>query len=88
MALQNDPGISLSHAVAASLSTVEPCRQLHIQHHGVERQRTSSNMPALTINDATPTHEVPINFVLDLAQPVQGADRPSDPQACVKAIQM
>ena len=36
----------------------------------------------LTTNDATPTHKVPTNFVLNLTQPIQGADRPSGPQAC------
>ena len=80
--------MSLSHAAAGSLSTVEPCRQLHIQHAYGVRQRTSSNMLAPTTNDATPTHKVPTNFVLDPTQPIQGADRPSGPQACVTANQM
>ena len=82
MVLQNGHGLFSSHAVAGSLSTTEPYRQLHIQHHGVERQRTSSNTLAPTTNDATPTHEVPTNFVLGPTQPIQGADRPSGPQAC------
>ena len=87
MALQNSHGIFSSHAVAGSLSTVEPCRQLHIQHHGTERQHTSSDTLALTTNDATPTHEVPTNFVLNPAQPKQGADRPSGLQAYAMASQ-
>ena len=49
------------------------------------RQCTSSDTPVLTINDATPTHEVLANFVLDLTQPIQGADHPGDPQACTMA---
>ena len=85
--LQNGHEISLSHAAAGSLSTEEPCRQLHIQHQGIERQHTSSNMPALTTNDATPTHEVPTNFVLNPTQPIQGADRPSGLQACATTDQ-
>ena len=36
----------------------------------------------LATNNATPTHEVLNNFVLDPTQPIQGADRPSGPQAC------
>ena len=44
-------------------------------------------MPALTTNDAAPTHEVPTNFVLNLTQPIQGADRPSGPQAYAMANQ-
>ena len=88
MVPQNGHGISLSHAAAGSLSTTEPCRQLHIQHHGVERQRTSSDTLTLTANDATPTHEVLTNFVLDPTQPIQGADRPSGPQACATVVQM
>ena len=36
----------------------------------------------LTTNDTTPTHKVPTNFVLNHKQPIQGADRPSGPQAC------
>ena len=39
-------------------------------------------MLTLTTNNATPTHKVPTNFVLNLMQPIQGADRPSGPQAC------
>ena len=81
-------GISLSHAVAGSLSTVEPNCRLHIQHHGIEHQRTSSDTLTLTTNDATPDHEVPTNFVLDPTQPIQGADRPSGLQACATANQM
>ena len=88
MVLQNGHRISLSHAAAGSLSTVEPCRQLHIQHHGIERQRTSSDTLALTTNDATPTHKVLTNFVLNLMQPIQGADLPSGPQACAMVVQM
>ena len=84
---QNDHGIFLSHAVAGSLSTVEPCCQLHIQHHGVKRQHTSSDAPALTTNDATPTHEVLTNFVLNLAQPIRGADCPSGLQVYAAVVQ-
>ena len=87
MVLQNGHGIFSSHAATGSLSTTEPCRQLHIQHAYGVRQRTSSDTPALTINDATPTHEVLTNFVLDPTQPIQGADRPSGPQACAAANQ-
>ena len=72
----------MSHAAAGSLLTVEPCRQLHIQHAYGVRQHTSSNTLVLTTNDATPTHEVLTNFVLDPTQPIQGADRPGGPQAC------
>ena len=82
MVLQSGHGIFSSHAVAGSLSTAEPYRQLHIQHHGVERQRTSSDTLTLATNDAIPTHKVPTNFVLDPTQPIQGADRPSGLQAC------
>ena len=39
-------------------------------------------MLAPTTNDATPTHEVLTNFVLNLTQPIRDADRPSGPQAC------
>ena len=83
---QNDHGMSLSHAAADSLSTTEPYRRLHIPHHGTKRQRTS-DMLALTTNDATPTHKVPTNFVLNLTQPVLGADHPSGLQACVTTNQ-
>ena len=38
-------------------------------------------------NDATPTHEVPTNFVLNLAQPIRGADHPSGLQAYTMAVQ-
>ena len=87
MVLQNGHGIFSSHAVAGSLSTVEPCRQLHIQHaYGVHR-RTSSNTPTPTINDITPTHKVPTNFVLSLTQPIEGADHPSGLQAYATAVQ-
>ena len=72
---------------AGSLSTEEPCRQLHIQHHGVEHQRTSSDTLTLTTNDTTPAHEVLTNFVLDPTQPIQGADRPNGLQACATADQ-
>ena len=41
----------------------------------------------LTTSNATLTHKAPTNFVLDLMQPVQGADRPSGPQAYAKANQ-
>ena len=34
-----------------------------------------------TASNATPTHEVPTNFVLNLAQPIRGADHPSGLQA-------
>ena len=44
-------------------------------------------MPALTTNDATPIHEVLTNFALDPTQPIQGADRPSGPQAYVMVSQ-
>ena len=44
-------------------------------------------MLALMINNATPTHKVPTNFVLSVMQTVQGADRPSGPQACATANQ-
>ena len=82
MVLQNGHGIFSSHAVAGSLSTTEPYRQLHIQYHGVEHQHTSSDTLMPATNDATPTHKVPTNFVLDPTQPIQGADRPSGLQAC------
>ena len=82
MVLQTGHGIFSSHAAAGSLSTTEPCRPLHIQHHGVEHQRTSSDTLTLTTNDTTPTHKVLTNSVLDPTQPIQGADRPSGPQAC------
>ena len=42
----------------------------------------------LTTNDATPTHEVLTNFVLNPTQPIQGADCPSGPQAYAQASQM
>ena len=82
MVPQNRHGISLSPAVAGSLSTTEPYHPLHIQHHGVEHQHTSSDMLTLTTNDATPTHKVLTNFALNLTQPIRDADRPSGPQAC------
>ena len=44
-------------------------------------------MPTPTTTDATPTHKVPTNFVLNLTQPIQGADRPSGPQACATVVQ-
>ena len=66
---------------------VEPCRQLHIQHAYGVRQRTSSSTPMPIANDATPTHKVPTNFVLNPTQPIQGADRPSGPQACATVVQ-
>ena len=44
-------------------------------------------MLALTVNNATPIHKVPTNFLLNPTQPAQGADRPGGPQACAKAIQ-
>ena len=88
MILQNGHGISLSYAAAGSLLTVEPCRQLHIQHAYGVHQRTSSDTLVLTTNDATPTHKVPTNFVLDPTQPIQGADRPSGLQACAMPNQM
>ena len=72
----------LSRAAAGSSSTTEPYRQLHIQHHGVERQCTSCDTLTLATNNATPTHEVLTNFVLEPMQPIQGADRPSGLQAC------
>ena len=85
--LQNHHQISLSHAAAGSLSTTEPYHRLHIQHAYGEHQRTCSNMLAPTTNDATPTHEVFTNFVLNPMQPKRGADRPSGPQVCAMAIQ-
>ena len=42
----------------------------------------------LTTNNAAPTHEVPINFVLNLAQPTRGAYRPSGLQAYATVVQM
>ena len=45
-------------------------------------------MLTLTTSDDIPTHEVLTNFVLSLTQPIQGADHPSGPQACAKAIHM
>ena len=69
------------------MSTVEPYRQLHIQHGGVSRQRTSSDTLTPTTNDATLTREVPTNFSPDLTLPIPGVDRPSDPQACAEANQ-
>ena len=44
-------------------------------------------MPTPTINHATPTHEVLTNFVLSLAQPIRGADRPSGLQAYTTVVQ-
>ena len=87
MALQNDPGISLSNASIGSLSTEEPYRQLHIQHTYAEHQHTSSKTLMLTTSNATPTHKVSTNFVLDLMQHILGADRPSGLQACATANQ-
>ena len=87
MVPQNGQGISLSHAAAGSLSTVEPCLRLHIQHAYGEHQRTSCNTLKLATNDATPTHKVPTNFILNPAQPKQGADRPNGLQAYVMAVQ-
>ena len=51
------------------------------------RKRTSSDTLALTTNNATPTHEVLTNFVLDPTQPIQGANRPSGPQAYAATVQ-
>ena len=85
---QNDNGISLPHAAAGSLLTIEPYRQLNIQHYGTKHQRTSSDMLTLTTNDATLTHKVPTNFVLNPTQPKRGADHPGGPQACAVAVQM
>ena len=45
-------------------------------------------MLALTTNDATLIHKVLTNLVLNLTQPIQGADCPSGPQACATANQM
>ena len=39
-------------------------------------------------NYITPTHKVLTNFILDLVQPVQGADHPSGPQAYATANQL
>ena len=44
-------------------------------------------MLTLTTSDATPTHVVPTNFVLNPTQPIPDADRPSGPEACATAIQ-
>ena len=44
-------------------------------------------MLTLTTNNAILIHKVPTNFVLDLMQPIPGADRPNGPQACATAIQ-
>ena len=44
-------------------------------------------MLTLTTNNATPTHKVPTNFVLNPTEPIQGADRPSGPQAYATASQ-
>ena len=44
-------------------------------------------MLALTTNDATPTHKVLTNFVLNPAQPKQGADHPGGLQAYATASQ-
>ena len=44
-------------------------------------------MLTLMANDATPTHKAPTNFVLDLTQPILGADCPSGPLACTTTIQ-
>ena len=87
MALQNDHGISLSHAAAGSLLTAEPYCQLHIQHHSTNCQRTFSDMLTLTTNDATQTHKVSTNFVLNLTRAKRDVDHPSGLQPCVKAIQ-
>ena len=38
-------------------------------------------------NDATPTNEVPTNFLLNPTQPVQVTDHPSGPQAYARASQ-
>ena len=45
-------------------------------------------MLTLATNDTTPNHKGPTNFVLNLMQPIQGADRPSGPQAYAMANQM
>ena len=44
-------------------------------------------MLVLATNNAILTQKVPTNFVLDPKQPVQGADRPSGPQAYAEANQ-
>ena len=44
-------------------------------------------MPTPTANDATPTHKVLTNFVLNPTQPIQGADHPSGPQAYLTVTQ-
>ena len=44
-------------------------------------------MPTPTKKDATTTHKIPTNFLLNLTQPVQGVDRPSGSQAYAVAIQ-
>ena len=44
-------------------------------------------MLTFTTNDATPTHKVFTNFVLNLAQPIRGADRPSGLQAYTTVVQ-
>ena len=44
-------------------------------------------MLTLATSNATPTHVLLTNFVLNLTQPKQGADRPSGLQACATANQ-
>ena len=88
MALQINPRISKSCAVAGFLSTAEPCCQLHIQYAYNEHQHTSSYMPTHTANDATLSDKLPTNFLLNLTHPRQGAKHPSGPQAYAMANQM
>ena len=44
-------------------------------------------MLLLTTNEATQTHKVPTNFVLNVTQPIQHVDHPSGPPAYATAIQ-
>ena len=45
-------------------------------------------MLTIITNNAILIHKVSTNFVIDLAQPAQGIDRPSGPQAYAEADQM
>ena len=50
-------------------------------------QHTFSVMLTLITNNATPTHKVPTNFIVDLMQSELDADHVNGPQACVMAKQ-
>ena len=67
------PKLPSPNAASGSLSTTGLYRQLHIQHVFTECQHTSFNMLTLMTDNATPTHKVPANIVLDLTQPELGA---------------